>query len=285
MDIKSLRREINGLEIAYTDTGAKDGRILFCVHGLLSNGRDYDALALYMAAKGRRVVAIDLPGRGQSSCFSDESLYTLPNYLPYCIDLAMHVSGGKGFDFLGVSLGGMIAMSLHGFEDLNIERLIIVDIGAQIPASALDSISSMVRSADSSYKTKDEAVSFLKRRCSSWGIGSDAKGKAIWEHLINHNIKKLGSGEWAMHYDPKIAGALPEKNEDIEFWDLWEQIKQPLLLVRGGKSLILPENIARDMQKRYSGARMETIVFPECGHVPNLMEEGQISRLGAWLDG
>ena len=67
--------DVNGLTISYTDTGAPDGRVLFCVHGLLSNGRDYDFLAQHMAARGYRVIAMDLPGRGKSGWFTDRAHY------------------------------------------------------------------------------------------------------------------------------------------------------------------------------------------------------------------
>ena len=278
-EIKTKTLPINGFEIAYTEIGPEDGRILFCVHGLLSNGRDYDALARTMAEKGFRVVAIDLPGRGKSGWFPDPKLYALPSYLPVCIEFANRIFGGKPFDFLGVSLGGMIGMSLHNMPGFNMQRLVLVDIGPEIPGPALDHVSTLAR-APVQYATKDAAIAFLKKRCAGWGITDPA----IWDHLTAHDIIGKADGTFHMHYDPAIGALSKVKgNETLAFWELWEQIRQPLFLIRGGKSIILPLEVAQRMQRDYKGPDMLTLTFTQCGHVPNLMQPEQIRPLGDWL--
>ncbi|MBK9584551.1 MAG: alpha/beta hydrolase [Alphaproteobacteria bacterium] len=278
-DIRQKSLPNLGLDIAYTDTGPENGRVLFCVHGLLSNGRDYDFLATHMAAQGRRVIAMDLPGRGKSSRFDEPGFYTLGAYLPFCLELTKVITQGRPFDWLGVSLGGMIGMSLHNHADLKMERLILVDIGPEIPGPALDLVSGLAK-APTHYATKEEAVAFLKKRCAAWGITDPA----VWEHLIAHDIIAQPDGSYKMHYDPAIGAALKEQgNETLAFWEGWALIKQPLLLIRGGQSVILPRDIADRMQREYTGPSMETITFPFCGHVPNLMQPEQIEPLADWL--
>lgn len=278
-EIRQKSLAVNGLDIAYTDTGPEDGRILFCVHGLLSNGRDYDFLARRMAALGWRVVAMDLPGRGRSIWFPDPVLYNVAAYLPFCAELARYITQGKTFDWLGVSLGGVLGMSLHNHPELKMERLVLVDIGPEIPGSALDLISGLAR-APTVYQTKDAAIAFLKKRCAAWGITDPA----VWDHLIAQDIIAEADGTVRLHYDPGIGVPVKEKgNETLAFWDLWEQIRQPLLLIRGGQSLILPQDVANRMRRDYKGASMETITFPDCGHVPSLMQPEQIEPLAQWL--
>ena len=63
------------------------------------------------------------------------------------------------------------------------------------------------------------------------------------------------------------------------FWFMWKFVKCPVLIVRGGKSMVLPEDIAVKMRKKYKGPSIEEIVFEDCGHVPSLMEAEQIERL------
>jgi pimeloyl-ACP methyl ester carboxylesterase len=275
MEIVQKTLDVKGFKIAYTDTGPEDGRVLFCVHGLLSNGRDYDALAQHMAAEGFRVIAMDLPGRGRSDWFADAAQYVLPSYLPYCLALAKHVTGGKGFDWLGVSLGGMIGMALQGMT--RIERLILVDIGAEIPAAALDVVSEFARSPVT-YATQAEAEQFLRVRCASWGITQ----QATWNHLFAQNIVKERDS-YRLHYDPKIGEALPMKNVTVSFWPLWGKVRKPVLLIRGGLSALLPEGVAAQMIAGYRGVNMREIVFQECGHVPNLMEDTHLEALAAYL--
>jgi pimeloyl-ACP methyl ester carboxylesterase len=54
-----------GRRIAYDDHG-EDDRPLVLVHGLLMNRRMFDRLAPEMAARGNRVLTIDLLGHGAS---------------------------------------------------------------------------------------------------------------------------------------------------------------------------------------------------------------------------
>ena len=278
MTIRTKTRNIHGLEIGYTDTGPSDGRVLFAVHGLLSNGRDFDALALQLAEQGIRTIAIDLPGRGKSAWLPDKSLYTPPTYIPYCLDLVNHVTGGKPFDWLGVSLGGILGMSLHNLEGLKMERLLLVDIGPEIPAKGLNVVADIAMSPVV-YETRDKAVAFLKRRCAAWGITNPEQ----WEHLISHDIIETQDGTFRLHYDPGIAQPMTRENETMQFWELWEQIKQPLFLLRGETSIILPSDVAQAMEERYHGASMTSATVPDCGHVPNLLDDRNINSIADWL--
>ncbi len=277
-EIEQKSFEVSGFKIAYTETGAKDGRVLFCVHGLLSNGRDYDFLAREMAARGYRVIAMDLPGRGSSDCFDDYSLYSPPSYIHFCHALLNHVCAGKPFDWFGVSLGGMIGMAMINIEGLKMERLILVDVGAEISGDALNMVAQIAK-APPVYHSYEAAKQALRRRCASWGINDPA----IWEHLEKYNIIKDRQGMFAFHYDPAIAKALPAINESVQLWDLWRQIKQPVLLIRGGQSMLLSAETALKMRFEYSGKSFDMVTFNACGHVPNMMQKDHIDALSSWL--
>ena len=55
-----------GHRIHYDERGDGD-RMLILVHGLLMNGRMYDGIAPEIAARGFRVVTVDLVGHGRSA--------------------------------------------------------------------------------------------------------------------------------------------------------------------------------------------------------------------------
>ncbi len=277
-EISEKSLDVNGLTIAYTDVGPRDGRVLLCVHGLLSNGRDYDFLALHMAHHGYRVLSVDLPGRGKSDRFPDPALYTVASYFPYVLSVIATEIGERPFDWLGVSLGGMIAMACHAMDGVNLSRMILVDIGAEISGDALDYVSAFAKTPID-FTNKEDAISFLKKRCGAWGIMDED----IWNHLIAHNIVSIGDGHFTMHYDPEIGEALADHNETIEFWDLWKLVKQDVLIIRGEKSKLLPASVSQKMVDLYQGAGIEEIAFKACGHVPNLMQEDHIAAVTRWL--
>ena len=281
-EIKQKTLDVNNVKIAYTDTGPEDGRVLFCVHGLLSNSRDYDFLAQAAAKKGYRTVAVDLPGRGNSATFSDAELYTPQCYGPFCLALVNHVTGGDPFDWFGVSLGAMIGMGacITPTEGVNIGRFIMVDVGAEISGDALNIVAQLAR-APSEFDTMVQAISVFENRCAAWGIGDNQE---IWDHLFKHNILPKDSGGFRFHYDPLIAAPMKEDNEDVDLWPVWEQIKQRVLLIRGAKSILLPETVAHEMVQRYTGQKFDEIVFENCGHVPNMMQDDHIEALLNWLE-
>jgi pimeloyl-ACP methyl ester carboxylesterase len=272
------RLTIDGLKIAYTEVGPPQGRVVIIVHGLLSNGRDYDALAQALAAHGHRVICLDLPGRGKSDWMPDGALYALPSYIPLCTTFAQQITQGRGFDWIGVSLGGMIGMSLCAIKELPLERLLLVDIGAEIPGPALDEIAVIAR-APTIFETRASAQDFLRMRCAGWGITQDTH----WAHLFRHNIVDLDDGAARMHYDARIGMNILPDNQDIDFWPIWEQIEQPVLVVRGATSKVLPARVMKEMTARYIGAPVDTMTIKGCGHVPNLMEAEQIEKVREWI--
>ena len=303
---------INGIDIAYTDIGSKSGKLVFCVHGLLSTGRDFDFLGHALAQQGCRCIAIDLPGRGRSSNFPHFSQYLPPNYLPYCLALLEHEASGQEFCWVGVSLGGILGMILSPALDDNLQHnvvkfgqafidkingsvpmlnipnlktdvkmthLVLVDIGGEISVQGMDSIAD-IANMPTIYDKKEDAVTALKKRCSEWGINDNK----FWDHLIKYNIIDKDDGTYAFHYDSGIDAVQPlHNNKAFSMWNLWTAIKQPTLLIRGGKSRILSDNIARKMHKTYTGEYFEEIIYEDCGHVPNLMQDDHVQALTSWI--
>lgn len=264
---------IQGKKIAYTCTGERNTKLIFFVHGLLSNSRDYDALINRLVEKGYKCVAIDLPGRGKSDWLTHKKHYRAKNYAQYCLGVIEEEFGTMPFDWFGVSLGGILGMSLCAMSEVNINRLILVDVGAQIPYKALNKISKYAK-IKTTFGTRDQATHFLKTRCAQWGI----KNQNTWDHLIAHNITHHHNS-YHMHYDPQICKALPKWNLTIRLWFFWKKITQPVIIIRGERSTLLPEKVMLKMQKKYKGTDIKMITIPNCGHVPNLIEENQIEML------
>ena len=65
-----------GHRIAYDVHGEGD-RALVLIHGLLMNRRMYDRLAPEMAARGNRVITVDLLGHGESDKPDDMRIYSM----------------------------------------------------------------------------------------------------------------------------------------------------------------------------------------------------------------
>src|ERR687895_846571 len=80
----------DGRRIAYDDHGEGD-RPLVLVHGLLMNRRMFDKLAPEMAARGNRVITIDLLGHGTSDAPTDLRAYSMSAFADYVAALLDHL--------------------------------------------------------------------------------------------------------------------------------------------------------------------------------------------------
>lgn len=61
---------------------------------------------------------------------------------------------------------------------------------------------------------------------------------------------------------------------DVDDWALWEKIKIPVLILRGGESAILTQDTLDEMLRRNPMAKAH--VFEGIGHAPPLMSGDQI---------
>jgi pimeloyl-ACP methyl ester carboxylesterase len=71
--------EWRGHRLTYSDYGEGE-RALVLMHGLLMNRRMFDRLAPEMAARGNRVITVDVLGHGRSDRPEDMRLYNMPAF-------------------------------------------------------------------------------------------------------------------------------------------------------------------------------------------------------------
>jgi pimeloyl-ACP methyl ester carboxylesterase len=82
--------EFEGYRLAYGEWGSGE-RTLVLVHGLLMNRRMYDLLAPAVAARGYRVVTLDLLGHGRSERPPEMHLYNMPAFAKQLAALVDHL--------------------------------------------------------------------------------------------------------------------------------------------------------------------------------------------------
>lgn len=101
--------QVNSHTIAFYES-AGTGRAVLLVHGNSSSGLSFRHQLNSPLGKKHRLVAIDLPGHGQSQRALDpQSLYTLPGYASIVIGVAEQLGLNEAV-FVGWSLGGHIVL-------------------------------------------------------------------------------------------------------------------------------------------------------------------------------
>ena len=115
----------------YAPAKASEKRPVVCLSGLSRNGADFHHLALDLAAKGRKVIAFDYRGRGQSQWARDKASYTVPqeaqDILAGLTSLDVHKA-----DFIGTSRGGLIVMALAAMRPGVLGTVLLNDIGPKL---------------------------------------------------------------------------------------------------------------------------------------------------------
>jgi pimeloyl-ACP methyl ester carboxylesterase len=262
--------------VAYTDWGkANRAPVVVCVHGLTRNGRDFDALATALQAR-RRVACPDIVGRGHSDWLADKHQYT---FATYCADMTALMARltSDSFDWVGTSMGGMIGMFLAAQPNSPIRRLVINDTGAFVPKEAPRRMLTYV-GVEQSFQSLDEAEAYLRKIYAPFGRLTDPQ----WAHLAQHSVRLAQDGAYTLAYDPDIV--VPMRSpppQDLNLWPVWDQIRCPVLVLRGAESDVLLPATLEEM--RHRGPPLEVVEFEGVGHAPALRDPAQIDVIRRWL--
>ena len=134
----------DGLRLYVRDyTGDKAAIPVFCLHGLTRNSADFEGVATYLAQLGRRVLAMDVRGRGRSDRDPDFSHYRPDVYARdvLCVFDALSV---KQAIFIGTSMGGLITMLLASLAPERIHAVVLNDVGPVVNPAGLARIAGYV---------------------------------------------------------------------------------------------------------------------------------------------
>lgn len=264
--------------LAYTEWGPpRAERTVLCAHGVSRLGRDFDHLAMGLAAAGARVVAPDLPGRGRSDWLGSWAHYSDATYTAAMAALIARLDV-ESIDWVGTSAGGHIGMMVAAEAGTPIRRLILNDFGARLAASALRPIAGYL-GRDWRFESFEELEAHVRDAHAPFGTLTDDQ----WRHIAEHSAVRDDRGGLRFHYDPAIGRRfMVPILVDIVLWRLWERVECPVLVIRGQHSTVLSVATVAEMLKRGTAARegqVFAVEVPGCGHAPALMDDDQIAMV------
>jgi pimeloyl-ACP methyl ester carboxylesterase len=272
----------DGLGLYARDYEAKDGERgvpVLCLHGFTRNSRDFEDLAPVIVASGRRVIAIDMRGRGGSDRDPRPA-----NYHPkiYGRDVLGFLAalGIPRAVFLGTSMGGLITLTIALLRPTVIAAAILNDVGPEVDPAGIARIQSYAGRLPP-VRSWQDAVDQIR---SVNQAALPAYGPDDWQRMARRTFRDGPEGP-VLDYDPAIASA-PAGNAKfasliawLAFWRLAR--RAPTLLVRGEHSDILTAPIAAKMQRR--APSLQVAVVPGVGHAPTLAEPETLAAIRAFL--
>ncbi|WP_184715200.1 alpha/beta hydrolase [Caulobacter sp.] len=264
----------------YAPVGESQKLPVICIHGLTRNARDFEDLAPKIAATGRRVLAVDVRGRGLSAHDPNPMNYHPGTYAADIVAL-LDAAGIEKAVFVGTSMGGLITMVLTSIRPEAIAAVVLNDVGPELSPVGLARIAGYTGMA-SRFETWDEAVAYARRINEA---AFPAYGAQDWDAFARRLFNEQ-DGAFALAYDPDIAAPIKAAAEAAaktqaeggaalappDMYPLFRALakERPLLLVRGGISDLIDPAIAERMH-----AAAPSMIYAEVanvGHAPMLTE-------------
>jgi len=269
----------DGLRLHFRDYPGDEGRApLLCVPGLTRNARDFEGVAARLAGR-RRVIAVDLRGRGESDYAADPFTYVPPVYLQ---DVGALIAEQcvRPVVLFGTSLGGLIALLLSLTARPSLAGVLLNDVGPSLNAQGLARIGSYLGRGER-FAGWDEAARTIAANHD--GAFPDYT-HADWL-VLAHRLCREADGAIVFDYDPALAEPfkLPPPDVAFDLWPAFETLEGlPALLVRGERSDILEAETASEMVRRVP--TMELVTVPRVGHAPTLEEPEAALAIDRLLD-
>jgi pimeloyl-ACP methyl ester carboxylesterase len=280
--------------MAYASWGPDTAsHVVFCVHGLTRQGRDFDLLAQALVAAAEaaqlpplRVICPDVVGRGRSDWLTDPMAYQFPQYASDMSVLIQSLNNQhpiQRLDWVGTSMGGVIGMLLAAQElPVPIRNLVLNDIGPPVSWKSIQNMQTYVGEVGH-FATVQEAADAMWEISKSFGPHSDAE----WLALSQHMVKRLEDGAYCLHYDPQLRVPIRAVNEESAkagestLWQIYDAIRCKTLLIHGAESELLSRDAVQAMTQR--GPRVQVATVQGVGHAPTLTHQDQIDLVLTFL--
>jgi pimeloyl-ACP methyl ester carboxylesterase len=264
----------DGLQLIVREWHGGDAHTpLLCLPGIVRTSGDFEALA-HALGRGRRVVAPDYAGRGQSGRSRDVARYApeacLRDILDLCAALHLHQA-----ITIGTSFGGLLSMGLAAARPSLLRAVVLNDIGPELGGDGTEFVRQFIAS-DAAFADLDAAVAHLRAVLPPLSL----EGDAAWRAMARLTYATDGDGRLRPLWDTRIARLLNGRTPDL--WALFGGLAHlPLLLVHGAASnILLPATVTRMQAARPD---MQLVTLPGIGHAPTLTEPPVLAALHTFV--
>jgi pimeloyl-ACP methyl ester carboxylesterase len=258
---------IEGTRVNYVEMG--EGPPLVFVHGLAGCWQNWLENIPHFA-RSRRVIAVDLPGFGESDLPLED--ITIPGYGRF-VDAFMGEIGVERGAIVGNSMGGFIAAEVAVSHPARVDKLVLVSaagvmtVRAAQLALARGLARGFHRSAGRAYTRRDWIVRRRRmRKVLLYGVVRHPEllqPELVWE---------IASGGGKPGFLDAFSAIL-----DYEISDRLPDIASPTLIVWGRDDRIVPVGGAYRYEQLVPNSRR--VILEDTGHVPMIERPALFNRL------
>jgi len=246
--------EIDGLPLHVQDYGTSGKPPMLCVHGGGANAHWYDFVA-YGFTADYHVRAVDLRGHGDSEW--DTSNPPNYNYSRHAADIheLTEKLDLRDFVLIGHSMGGAISSMYAATYPGRARALIIVDSNLVMSPERIASFQAVADRPAREYASQEEFIANYRVRPG----GSTARPEAV-RYIAQHSGRRFDDDRWRHKVDRRTYA----NRELYDSLALWERIRIPALLMKGGRSARMTLEAIVEVKSR--APQVMVTVVPDAEH-------------------
>jgi pimeloyl-ACP methyl ester carboxylesterase len=224
------------LKLHYVLWGDEANPPLLLIHGNRDHARNWDQVATQLKSR-YCVYAVDLRGHGDSE-WAVGGQYSLPEFV---LDVAMLGNELNRFPLtvIGHSLGGAVALEYSGVFPANVSRVVAIEgLGPRVseptPASVrmrhwIGHMQDFDKRTPRRYTSVEDAVRRMREE-------NPHLTPEMAHHLTIHGTKHNDDATLSWKFDNYVRLHSPYEFNIAEAREIWNQIRCPVLLIRGSES-------------------------------------------------
>ena len=240
----------DGVELIGDVWGTSDLPPALLLHGGGQTRHAWKRTAAVLADRGYCAVAVDQRGHGDSG-WSADGAYEIDHFANDVRQLAAGLPAKPVL--IGASLGGMASLIAAGEADTSLAAaLVLVDITPRTEPAGVERVRKfMAAHIDDGFATLEEVSEAIAAYLPHRPRPKNLDG-------LNRNLKLGKDGRYRWHYDPAFVrgmSARADRDREARLTAAAQRLRIPVLLVRGGSSELVSEDIAREFVGRVPNAR------------------------------
>ena len=245
--------------IFYILAGERGASPIVFVHGLAGSSSTWQ-MVLETFAETHQVLALDLPGHGQSDASEPAAVDYSISGLARVVATVMRSLDVSEATLVGHSLGGAVAAAVALEEPELVSRLVLVDsvgLGAEINPQLIE----LVNGPPSAASARELLTLFFNDERFVLESGVDEYHLAWARPGAEDAIRAVADGAF--------------NNSSQEVMLRLDRVNQPVLVVWGGEDRVIPVNHADVARDASPGATVA--ILPGVGHVPQIEAAGEFA--------
>ena len=231
----------DGTRLSVQDLGGRGPASVLCLHGLAGHAGEWAATAERLAGDAR-VVAFDARGHGDSERF--------PSDISRGANVADAVAVLEALELapaavVGQSLGGQTAILVAAARPDLVRALVVLEATPDSGGGeAYVEVERALRSWPVPFARREDAVAYFRGRgfpAQEWADGLERREDGWWPR-----------------FDVDVLVRTLREADRRAYWDEWERIRCPVLVVRGTAGTVLRDH-ALEVVRRARAARLVEI--------------------------